>query len=70
MHCSYKVQLFLSYLHKNINFNIQLLSKFVFDIVLQNWSYCELLVPLKIYQHTKCHGCVLTGASFSSTSEV
>jgi hypothetical protein len=30
----------------------------------------ELVRPLKIYQCTKCHGPMLTGASFVSTSEV
>jgi len=37
------------------------------------FTFClgELKVvnPLKIYQHTKCHSPMLTGASFASTSE-
>jgi hypothetical protein len=53
---------------QNTNFNIQTpCSYFLF---LTKMVLLKVVHPLKIYQYTKFHGPMLTGASFLSTSEV
>jgi hypothetical protein len=54
---------------KNVNFNLQPHAMFVF-LVFSQVVLLKVIHPLKIYQHTKCHSRRLTGASFTSTSEV
>jgi hypothetical protein len=53
---------------QNMNFNIQTAAMFVF--FLTKMILLKVVHPLKVYQYTKYHGPMLTGASFASTSEV
>jgi hypothetical protein len=54
---------------QTMNFNIQTAAMFVFFVFDKNYLI-KSCSSLKIYQYTKCHGPMLTGASFASTSEV
>jgi hypothetical protein len=55
---------------QNTNFNIQTAAIFVFFLFLTKMVSLKVVHPLKIYQYTKFHVPMLTGASFASTSEV
>jgi hypothetical protein len=50
-----------------LNFNYLPCSHFLFSSKVVSF---KVVYPLKIYQNTKFHGTVLTGASFTSTSKV
>jgi hypothetical protein len=54
---------------QTMNLHIQTTAMFVF-LFLTKMVLLKVVHPLKIYQYTKFHGSTLTGASFTSTSEV
>jgi hypothetical protein len=54
---------------KNMNFNFQPLSTFIF-FIFHKMASLKDIHPLKIYQHTKYYGPTLTGATFAPTSDV
>jgi hypothetical protein len=52
-----------------MNFNIQTAAMFLF-LFLTKMVLLKVVHTLQMYQYTKFHGRMLTGASFASTSEV
>jgi hypothetical protein len=54
---------------QTMNFNIQT-AIMIYFLFLKKMVLLKVVHPLKIYQYTKFHCPMLTGASFASTSDV
>jgi hypothetical protein len=53
-----------------MNFSFQPPDMFVFFWFFTKMAWLKVVLPLKIYQHAKFYGPVLTGESFAPTSGV
>jgi hypothetical protein len=57
-------------LHLDKQSFLQLLPAMFRFLVFRKSGLLKVVHPLKVYQHTKFHGLLLTGARLASTSEV
>jgi hypothetical protein len=69
LHLFIQVQRFVSCLHKTKYETVNSPPSSLF-FSFTKLVLIKIVLPLKIYQHTKSHGPTLNGESFASTSEV